>query len=90
MYLEVEPVFYERMLNATGGSKFLSIALALIESAIALFALQTILVVCSSMGTTPANEVGSLAIGVHQMLLVSLFLLLNFTDNMMMGLATRV
>ena len=64
------------MLNATGRSKSLSIALALIESAMALFALQTILVVTSSMGTMSANGFGSLATGTHQMLLVSPLLLL--------------
>ena len=72
---EVEPVLYEKILYATGGSKIRSIALALIESAMALFALQVVLVVCSSVATGPASEVGNLTIGTHQMLLVGLLLL---------------
>ena len=75
VYWEVEPVLYENFFYATGGSKFRSIAIAIIESAMALFALQVILVVCSSIATGPADEVGNLTIGTHQMLLVSLLLL---------------
>ena len=71
VYWGIEPVLYEKFLYATGGSKFRSIALALTESAMALFALQVVLVVCSGVATWPANEVGNLTIGVHQMLLVS-------------------
>lgn len=76
VYWEVEPVLYEKLFGAIGGSKFRSLALALIESAMALFALQVILVVCGSVATGPACEVGNLTIGMHQMLLVSLLLLL--------------
>ena len=72
MYWEVEPVLYENLFYATGESKFRSIAAAIIESAMALFALQVILVVCSGVETGPASDVGNLAIGMHQMLLVSL------------------
>jgi len=71
VYWEVEPILYEQILDpATGDeSKFRSIAFALIESAIALFALQVILVVCGGVATGPAGEVGNLTIGTHQMLL---------------------
>ena len=72
VYWEVEPILYENFFYATSESKFRSIAAAIIESAMALFALQVILVVCSSVKTGPANEVGNLTIGTHQMLLVSL------------------
>jgi len=68
VYWEVEPVLYEKISNVTGGSKLRSIALAIIESAIALFALQIILVVCSTMAIEPIR-VAYLTIGMHQMLL---------------------
>ena len=76
VYWRVEPVLYEKFLDATGESKFRSIALALVESAMALFALQVVLVVCSILATGPAGDVGNLTIGMHQMLLVSLLLFL--------------
>lgn len=71
VYWEVEPVLYEKLFYATGGSKFRSIAIAIIESAMALFAFQMVLVVCSCVGSEPSFEVGNLTIGTHQMLLVS-------------------
>jgi hypothetical protein len=76
VYWEVEPVLYQKMLGATGGSRFRSIILVLIESAFALFAVQVILVVCSSVTNVTTSEVGNLMIGTHQMLLVSVHLLL--------------
>ena len=76
VYWDVEPVLYEKILSATGKSKFRSIVFALIESAMALFALQVILVVCSGLATEPSIEVGNMIIGTHQMFLVSLLLLL--------------
>jgi hypothetical protein len=80
VYWEVEPVLYEKISDVTGGCKFRSIALALIESAMALFALQVILVVCSIVVTGPSGEVGNLTIGTHQMLLVSGIATFYFTD----------
>jgi len=69
VYWEVEPVLYEKFSNVTGGCKFRSIALALIESAMALFALQLTLFVCAILATEPSGVVAYLTIGVHQMLL---------------------
>ena len=76
VYWEVEPILYEKLLGTTGGGRFRSIVLAIIESAVVLLALQMVLVVCGSVATESAGEVGNLTIGMHQMLLVSLLLLL--------------
>lgn len=65
-------------MGVTGGSKFRSVILVLIESAIALFAVQVILVVCSSVPTETTSEIGNLFIGVHQMLLVSSVIATSF------------
>ena len=67
---------YEKFLYATGGSKFRSVAIAIIKSAMALFAFQAVLVGCSIVPTGPVTEVAKLTIGTHQTLLVSLLLLL--------------
>ena len=71
VYWKVEPVLYEKMLDATRGSKVWSVVLVLIETAVAMFALQVILVVTSSVATVSALDVGTVFTGMHQMFLVS-------------------
>ena len=71
VFLEVQPVLDELTLNSTGGTKLRHVVFVIIESGMALFAIQAIRLVFSSLPLSePESVVNAFGyiIGIHEML----------------------
>ena len=68
VFLEVKPTLTERTLGATGGTKLRHIIFIIIESGMALFAIQLVRVVLSCLPLQPSTIIAfSLTMGINQM-----------------------
>ena len=76
----------EQPLGITGGNKLRSIIFIIIESGMALFAIQLVrlVIAATGLGTDPEEDIDELIIGIHEMLNVvisSVTVTLYSTDN---------
>ena len=76
----------EKSLGVTGGGKLPSIIFVIIESGMALFAIQVarLVIAATGLGTNAEADIDALIVGVHEMLNVvisSVIVDLYFTDN---------
>jgi hypothetical protein len=75
VFLEFKPTSVERTLgslNSTGGSKLRHITFIIIESGVALFAIQLVRVVLGNVDTQTALSGQHFVISIHQMLNVTI------------------
>ena len=100
VFLEFKPTSVERTLgslSSTGGSKLQHIIFIIIESGMALFAIQLVRVVLTTLvaaKTVSTAWIGmDFVIGIHEMLNVIIrsvhFYLFRFTDDIYLGRASR-
>jgi hypothetical protein len=68
VYWEVRPTPDQKTLGSTGGSKLLPIIFIIIESGMALFAIQLARLVATLVWTDLALDVDQIFIGIHEML----------------------
>ena len=85
VFLEVNPILVELTLDSTGGSKLRHIIFVIIESAMALFAIQLIRLVFSILPMEWTLEGDDYVVPIHQMINVIIrsvhFYVFCFTDN---------
>ena len=85
VFLEVNPILAELTLDSTGGSKLRHVIFVIIESGMALFAIQLIRLVFFILPMEWAAEAGDYAIVINEMLNVIIrsayFYFYCFTDN---------
>ena len=90
VFLEVKPTSAERTLGSTGGTKLQHIIFIIIESGMALFAIQLVRVVLSSLPLQPSTILAfNSVIGINQMFNVIIrsvhFHFFSITDNIYPG-----
>ena len=94
VFLEVNPIFDEQTLGSTGGAKLRHVIFVIIESGMALFAIQLIRLVFSNLPVESAYDILDYLISINEMFNVIIrsvnFYLFCFADNIYQGIAPTI
>ena len=94
VFLEVNPIMVEFTLYSTGGTKLRHVIFIIIESGLALFAIQLIRVIFTLLPLPPGVDIMDYLITINQMFNVIIrsvrFYFFCFTDNICQGIAPTI